>query len=85
MKRGSSMKMKKLFAAGALSSATVLPTQSQAQVVSTGYTRPACEAILCLSTAVRLGECAASLTRYFSISPRSLHDATSAHDADPAQ
>lgn len=38
-----------------------------ANSVLTGDTRLACEAILCLSSPVRPGECTASLLRYFSI------------------
>lgn len=40
----------------------------------TGDTRLACEAILCLSSGTRPGECAAPLRRYFSINHRKLSD-----------
>lgn len=39
----------------------------QAQDVLTGDTRLACEAVLCLSSSTRPGECAPSLARYFGI------------------
>jgi len=39
----------------------------QAQDVLTGDTRLACEAVLCLSSGTRPGECAPSLARYFGI------------------
>ena len=39
-----------------------------------GDTRLACEAILCLSSGSRPGECAPSLSRYFSISKKKLSD-----------
>lgn len=42
--------------------------------VLTGDTRLACEAILCLSSGTRPGECAASLSRYFSIHKREFSD-----------
>lgn len=47
--------------------AVFLWNTSQAQDVLTGDTRLACEAILCLSSGVRPGECAPSLARYFGI------------------
>lgn len=42
-------------------------TAAQAQDVLTGDTRLACEAVLCLSSGTRPGECAPSLARYFGI------------------
>lgn len=47
---------------------------TQAQEVLTGDTRLACEAVLCLASGTRPGECAASLRRYFSISHRKFSD-----------
>lgn len=40
----------------------------------TGDTRLACEAVLCLSSGTRPGECAPSLNRYFSIHHKKLGD-----------
>lgn len=40
----------------------------------TGDTRLACEAIVCLSSGTRPGECSASLSRYFNITKRKLSD-----------
>ena len=48
--------------------------QSPDMDLLTGDTRLACEAILCLSTGTRPGECSPSLHRYFSISHRKLSD-----------
>ena len=45
-----------------------------AQDVLTGDTRLACEAILCLSSGTRPGECSPSLSRYFGISHRKWSD-----------
>lgn len=44
------------------------------QQVLTGDTRLACEAILCLSSGLRPGECTPSLQRYFGISLKKLSD-----------
>ena len=53
------------FVAAFLMSATV--STAHAGDVLTGDTRLACEAILCLSSGVRPGECTPSLDRYFGI------------------
>lgn len=45
---------------------------ASAQDELTGDTRLACEAILCLSSSTRPGECAPSLSRYFGITRRRL-------------
>lgn len=66
------MKAKNIILSMALTSAITAP--AMAGDVLTGDTRSACEAILCLSTGQRPGECAASLARYFSISFRKLSD-----------
>lgn len=61
----------------AVATATVLAALAggaQAQAVLTGDARLACEAVLCLATGTRPTECAASLTRYFSISSRRWRD-----------
>lgn len=42
--------------------------------VLTGDTRLSCEAILCLSSCTRPGECAPSLSRYFSINAKYMSD-----------
>lgn len=72
-------KIKTLFAAAAV--AAVLPVQAAAldkvQDLGkelTGDTGLACEAILCLSSSERPGECARSLQRYFSINHKRLGD-----------
>ena len=72
-------KIKTLFAAAAV--AAVLPVQAAAldkvQELGkelTGDTGLACEAILCLSSSERPGECARSLQRYFSINHKRLGD-----------
>lgn len=54
--------------------AVFLWNTSQAQDVLTGDTRLACEAILCLSSGVRPGECAPSLARYFGINHKRWSD-----------
>ena len=72
-------KIKTLFAAAAV--AAVLPVQAAAldkvQDLGkelTGDVRLACEAVLCLSSGTRPGECAPSLRRYFSIHHKKLGD-----------
>jgi len=45
-----------------------------AQEVLSGDTRLACEAVLCLASGTRPGECAPSLNRYFSITARKFAD-----------
>lgn len=44
----------------------------------TGDTKLACEALLCLSTSTRPGECAPSLARYFGINHKKLSDTMNA-------
>ncbi|NYT79231.1 conjugal transfer protein TrbM [Alcaligenaceae bacterium] len=55
-----------LVGALALSCASV-PSHAQSSETLTGTVRLACEAILCLSSGVRPGQCSASLNRYFDI------------------
>lgn len=59
------MKIKKIFLASMLAASLSANAQEL-----TGDTRLACEAILCLMSPTRPGECAASIARYFSISFR---------------
>ena len=47
---------------------------TRAQDLLTGDTRLACEAILCLSSGIRPGECTPSLARYFGINRRKFSD-----------
>lgn len=47
----------------------------------TGDTRFACEALLCLSSGTRPGECAASLSRYFNITRKKWSDTLNARKA----
>lgn len=71
--------MKKLLKVAA--SAAVLgagASSVSAQEALTGDTRLACEAILCLSSGTRPGECAPSLSRYFGISKKKLSDTINA-------
>lgn len=55
----------------------ILPTPSQAQEL-TGDTRLACEALLCLSSGARPGECSPSISRYFSITRKKWSDTINA-------
>lgn len=48
--------------------------ETRAQDLLTGDTRLACEAILCLSSSIRPGECTPSLARYFGINRRKFSD-----------
>ncbi len=68
------MKPKLVLASVALAAAATIPASASAEEALTGDTRLACEAILCLSTGTRPGECSPSLHRYFSISHRKLSD-----------
>lgn len=52
-----------------------------AEQLFTGDTRLACEAILCLSSSQRPGECSPSLSRYFGISHRKWSDTLDARRA----
>ncbi|HHG4294271.1 TPA: TrbM/KikA/MpfK family conjugal transfer protein [Pseudomonas aeruginosa] len=67
--------MKRLLVASSLAAMMfgAMPA-AQAEELFTGDTRLACEAILCLSTGQRPGECAPSLSRYFGIHKRKLSD-----------
>ena len=47
---------------------------ARGQDILSGDTRLACEAILCLSSGIRPGECNPSLSRYFGISRRKFSD-----------
>lgn len=51
-----------------------MPANAEEQDVLTGDPKLACEAVLCLATGTRPGECTPSLQKYFSISYRSLKD-----------
>ncbi|MBK7677435.1 MAG: conjugal transfer protein TrbM [Candidatus Accumulibacter sp.] len=68
------MKNHCLLAPFALAIAAVVAAPAGAQEVLTGDTRLACEATLCLATGTRPGECAPSLSRYFSIHKRKWSD-----------
>lgn len=68
------MTLKKLSLATLLSVGTMLSMPATAQTVLTGDVRLACEAILCLSSGTRPGECAPSLARYFGISYKKWSD-----------
>lgn len=58
---------KELFYIVALVAALGTSARANAQEVFAGDTRLACEAVLCLSSGVRPGECNSSLSRYFGI------------------
>jgi hypothetical protein len=66
--------MKKLLLVPAMLSALAISVSADAQDILTGDARLACEAILCLSSGTRPGECSPSLTRYFSIHLSTLSD-----------
>ena len=53
---------------------TFLPIRAWADQELTGDTKLACEAILCLSSGTRPGECGPSLSRYFGISHKKWKD-----------
>lgn len=66
---------KKFFALTALVAALgAVADEASAQDELTGDTRLSCEAILCLSSGTRPGECAPSLSRYFSIHKKKFSD-----------
>lgn len=66
------LKKLRIFAVAGLVAFASVP--SHAQEVLTGDTRLACEAVMCLASSVRPGECQPSLRKYFSISHRKLRD-----------
>lgn len=66
------LKKLRIFTVAGLVAFSSIP--SQAQEVLTGDTRLACEAVMCLASSVRPGECQPSLRKYFSISARKLRD-----------
>lgn len=66
------MRLLQLPLSVALGFAVTTPAHSQETL--TGDTRLACEAILCLSSGTRPGECAPSLSRYFGISYKKWSD-----------
>ncbi|MCF7221653.1 TrbM/KikA/MpfK family conjugal transfer protein [Marilutibacter chinensis] len=68
------MRKKLLVAALALAGAFGSIGSASAQDMLTGDTRLACEAILCLSSGTRPGECSPSLSRYFGIKMKKLSD-----------
>jgi len=63
--------MKRLFITAMLGVMTLSTTPAHAEGF-TGDVRLACEAILCLSTGQRPGECSPSLSRYFGITAKTL-------------
>ncbi|HAN9603858.1 TPA: conjugal transfer protein TrbM [Escherichia coli] len=65
--------MRKVISALLVASASIASLPAQAQEF-TGDVRLACEAILCLSTGQRPGECSPSLSRYFGIHKKKLSD-----------
>ena len=65
--------MKKLLVASILSVSVMATAQADDQFL-TGDTKLSCEAILCLSTGNRPGECSSSIKRYFSINHKKLSD-----------
>ncbi|EGL3999206.1 conjugal transfer protein TrbM [Salmonella enterica] len=65
--------MKRLLITSSLAASLLGALPAQAQEF-TGDVRLACEAILCLSTGQRPGECSPSLSRYFGINKKKLSD-----------
>lgn len=61
------MKNFKIIINGAIISLGLITSNASAEEILTGDTRLSCEAILCLSSGVRPGECSPSLNRYFGI------------------
>lgn len=61
------MKFKKTFLSLALLGTAIQPSFAQQGDTLQGDQRYACEALLCLASSVRPGECQPSLTRYFGI------------------
>ena len=72
------MKTKPVLASLTLAAAAAIPAPAGAQAVLTGDSCLAYEAILCLSTGAKPGECSPSLHRYLSISHRKRSDTTRA-------
>lgn len=71
------MKLKRLLLTTLLTGVVVFQTVQAAEPdaeLLTGDVRLACEAILCLSSGDRSGECAPSINRYFSIHHKKLSD-----------
>lgn len=68
--------MKRLAITSALAAMffTAAPAQADDLELFTGDVRLACEAILCLSSGTRPGECAPSINKYYSITARKLSD-----------
>lgn len=64
------MKLKAIIAASVVAATAWAPLAASAQEVLTGDTKLACEAIMCLASPTRPAECAAAITKYFSISLR---------------
>jgi hypothetical protein len=62
------MKLKVIIAVSVVAATAWAPLAASAQKVLTGDTKLACEALLCLAAPTRPAECAASITKYFSIS-----------------
>lgn len=65
--------MKKILIASILSASVMTMAQANDQFL-TGDTKLACEAVLCLSTGSRPGECSPSIKKYFSINHKKLSD-----------
>lgn len=66
--------MKRLLIASSIVATVFGALPAQADDMFTGDTRLACEAILCLSTGQRPGECQPSLSRYFNITKKKMRD-----------
>ncbi|WP_299450461.1 TrbM/KikA/MpfK family conjugal transfer protein [uncultured Pigmentiphaga sp.] len=64
-----------------LIASAILASTAQADEVLTGTPRLACEALLCLSSSTRPGECGPALSRYFGIHKRKLSDTLDARQA----
>ena len=65
---------KNLLISTALLAVFVTSIETTNAQVLTGDTRLACEAVLCLSSGTRPGECSPSLSRYFGINKRKFSD-----------
>jgi hypothetical protein len=57
---------------------TFLPIRAWADQELTGDTKLACQAIICLSSGMRPGECSPALSRYFGISHKKWKDTVKA-------
>lgn len=73
--------MKKFLAITALLLFTASPAAAVDTSTLTGDTKLACEALLCLSSGTRPGECGLSLNRYFNITRKKWSDTLNARKA----